>query len=149
MKEKHRFLTRKGALALILLCGAVLLALILGRWQKGPRYDMSSLEDRSRFLMELGWEIDPDSESVREVLIPEKLEGAMEEYNKMQLEQGYDLSKHPGERCRQYTYSLKNYPGDSGTVLVSIYVQGRELIAGDIHSTSINGFMHGIKRAET
>ena len=63
----------------------------------------------------------------------------------MQLAQGYDLNRHLGEQCQQYTYLLNNYPDDSQTVLVTLYIQGRRVIAGDIHSTALNGFMHGLK----
>ena len=45
----------------------------------------------------------------------------------------------------QYTYQITNYPNTDQTVLVTLYVQGDRLIAGDIHSTALNGFMHGLK----
>ena len=71
----------------------------------------------------------------------------MSDYNKMQLKQGFDLSKHPGESCEQYIYTLTNYPTKDEVVLVTLYLQGKDLIAADIHSTAMNGFMHGIKKS--
>ena len=99
------------------------------------------------FLLELGWQADMASETCRSVLIPDALDGVLERYNEMQLEQGYDLSRHLGERCEQYTYILENYPEATGGVFITIYVQNGKIIAGDIHTSSINGFMHGIRRA--
>lgn len=148
MLKKKRVFTRKRALTLVLFCAAALLLLILLRWHFNSGDDLSTPEGRERFLADLGWEIDLGSEERKNVIIPDQLDGVLLEYNRMQLEQGCDLNRHLGERCEQYTYTLTNYPNQSQTVLVTLYVQGRELIAGDIHTTSINGFMHGIVRRE-
>lgn len=136
--------TRKRALLWVAVCAAVIVGLIALRWYSG-REDMSTQEGRLRFISELGWQADPGSEQHQGVLIPDALDGIMAEYNAMQLQQGYDLNRHLGERCEQYSYVLTNYP-DSATVYITLYVQGRQLIAGDIHTASINGFMHGIER---
>ena len=58
------------------------------------------------------------------MLIPDKLEGALQDYNEMQRKQGCDLSRHLGQRCDQYTYEITNYPNSEQTVLVTLYVQG-------------------------
>lgn len=144
MIKNRAVFTKKRALILVLGCAAVLAVLIALRWM-GNRPDLSTLDGRLKFISELGWEVDAESEQCRGVILPEVLDGVMADYNAMQLEQGYDLNKHLGERCEQYTYMLTNYP-DSAVVYITLYVQGRQLIAGDIHTVSINGFMHGIER---
>ena len=143
-QTSHSF-TKKKALTLVVIIAAILVALILLRSFSQARTHLSTAEGRAEFLNSLGWSIDPDSEEYKRVLIPEKLEGALADYNQMQLEQGCDLSRHLGERCDQYTYQIINYPNTEQTVLVTLYVQGDRLIAGDIHSTALNGFMHGLK----
>ena len=142
--------TRKKALMIVLIAAAVLLAVILLRYlfSKPDRPDLTTLDGRESYLNSLGWEIDRSSEEFRTVIVPEKLEGIMLQYNKMQQAQGYDLSAHPGERCQQYSYKLLNYAESDGTVLVTLYIQDGELIAADIHSTAANGFMHGLKKNE-
>ena len=70
----------------------------------------------------------------------------MSQYNRMQLAQGYDLNAHLGESCQQYSYRLLNYPDSDSPVFVTLYIQGSQLIAGDIHSNALNGFMHGLKK---
>ena len=146
MAEKSFVLTRKKALFLVLLCAAVLIFLIALRWHKNAGIDLSTMEGREMFLSELGWQIDKSTEESKTVLIPDKLSGVIADYNEMQLQQGYDLNKHLGEYCQQFTYTVTNYSGFSGTVLVTIYVQGRNIIAGDIHAAAMDGFMHGIKK---
>ena len=146
--QKTHALTKKKALAIVLLIGLTLLVLIGLRWytSREPRYDLSTLDGRQAFLLDLGWEIDPDSEEFRTVVVPEKLEGIMSQYNRMQLAQGYDLNAHLGESCQQYSYRLLNYPDSDSPVFVTLYLQGSQLIAGDIHSNALNGFMHGLKK---
>ena len=107
------------------------------------------MEGRQAFLQDLGWEIDPESEDLRTVQLPQTLEGMLLKYNELQLTQGYDLSKHLGETCRQYSYRVLNYPDPEQTVLATLYVQGDRVIAGDIHSTALNGFLQGLKNPET
>ena len=136
--------TKQKALLLVLLAAAVLIGLILLRSCAGGGEDLSTAEGRQTFLSSLGWEIDPASESCKRVLIPRQLQGALAEYNEMQKAQGFDLSKHLGEQCDQVTYLVTNYPNCDQTVLVTLYIQGRRLIAGDIHSTALNGFMHAL-----
>ena len=150
MPEIRKKMTKKKALAIILAVAAVLLVLIALRSVKPgePSYDLSTLEGREAFLLDMGWQIDKDSEAFRSVTVPDKLEGIMLQYNKMQQAQGYDLSAHLGERCQQYTYTLTNYADSDGAVLVTLYIQDKTLIAADIHTSSSNGFMHGLKRNE-
>ena len=133
----------------ILLCAVLLLLFFTARSVFFPKeaYDLNTLEGRTAYLQSLGWEIDPASESFRTVLVPDTLEGIMAQYNKLQLKQGYDLNRHLGESCLQYCYEITNYPDSSGKVLVSLYLQDGEIIAADIHSTALNGFMHGLNRS--
>lgn len=150
MARKSQGFTRKKTLTLLLICGILLLLFVTARsvFDKEKPLDLNTLDGREVYLRSLGWEIDRDSESFRSVVVPQKLEGIMAQYNKIQLKQGYDLNAHLGETCRQYCYDITNYPGGEGKVIVSIYLQNGEIIAGDVHSTAINGFMHGLSRAE-
>lgn len=146
--EKLSEFTRKKALSIVFVVSLLFFLLILGRWAVAlynENSPLSTLEGRQMFLSQLGWEIDSASEQQQSITLPNKLDSVLEEYNSLQLAQGYDLSKHTGEVCTQYTYRLTNYEGAQEDVYISIYVQGRRVIAGDIHTNSLNGFMHGIK----
>ena len=142
--------TRKKALLTILIAAAVIFLLIMlrGIFFPGVEYDLETTEGREAYLNSLGWEINPDSEAFRTVVVPDKLEGIMAQYNRMQQAHGYDLSLHLGESCSQYSYELTNYTDAEGTVLVTLYIQNGEIIAADMHTTAVNGFMHGLKPKE-
>lgn len=144
MNQAKQAKTKRKALGIVLAVAAVLTAAILLR-SASATGNVSTKEGRAAFLRELGWEVDIESEDVRTVQLPETLEGMLAEYNEMQLDQGYDLSRHLGEQCQQYTYVVTNYPVQDQTVLATLYVQGKQVIAGDIHSTALNGFLHGLK----
>ncbi|MBR5094336.1 MAG: DUF4830 domain-containing protein [Oscillospiraceae bacterium] len=149
MNDTKLPLTKRKALTIVLAVAAVLCIAILLRscTHKGP--DLSTTEGRQSFLSGLGVEIDCSSEDIRRVQLPTTLDGAIKDYARLQEEQGYDLSTHLGEQCQQVTYRVTNHPDDSQTVLVTLYIQGKDLIAGDIHSTALNGFMQGLDMLQT
>ena len=136
---------KRRLLRFVLLFALALLAIILVRALLDQKPDLSTLEGRQAYLETLGWEIDPDSEEHKSVRVPESLDGIIADYNELQLQQDFDLSKHLGEACEQYSYTVTNDPDHEQTVLITVYIQGKELIAGDVHSTALNGFMQGLK----
>ena len=144
MSSTGHGLNKKGMLRLVILFAAALLAIILIRGFTDRKPDLSSLSGRQAYLHELGWEIDPASEEHKTVRIPEILDGVMAKYNELQLKQGCDLSRHLGEKCEQFSYAVTNYPDADQTVQITLYVQGKTMIAGDIHSTALNGFMKSL-----
>ena len=150
MAQKTRKSTYKKLLTLLLIGGILLLLFGTARsvFKRDGAPDLNTTEGRAAYLKTLGWEVDPETESFRTVVVPKKLDGIMAQYNKLQLKQGYDLNSHLGESCRQYCYDITNYPGGQGKVVVSLYLRDGRIIAGDVHSTAVNGFMHGLSRSE-
>lgn len=143
MTKFDRSFRKKSLRLLLIVAAAVLLGLLLrAMLNTGP--DLSTLAGRQRYLTELGWEIDPASEQHKTVRIPSKLEGVLADYNELQRSAGRDLTPHCSERCEQYSYTVTNYPDSDQTVLVTLYIQGKTLIAGDIHSTALDGFMDAL-----
>ncbi len=102
---------------------------------------------RLLFLRGLGYEVDPDSEEVREVLIPDRFDETFEAYNVLQRQAGMDLAPYHGKRVKRWTYTVLNYPtavsGDS-KVLAHLYIYKDKIIGGDIASTAAEGFTHGL-----
>ena len=137
-------MSRKKAVCIVL-GAAVLILALLGLRLLLSRTDAGTAKGRIAFLEGLGWQVDPATEEHKSIRLPEELGDVLEEYNRMQKAQGYDLSAHLGERCELYSYQVTNYPDCGQTVLVTLYVQGRRVIAGDVHSTALDGFMHGLK----
>lgn len=151
MAGKIAEFTKKRALSIIFIVSLVLFLAIALKWLCGYRDNetgLSTIEGREAYLRELGWEIDIETEEAKSVTLPEKLEGVMLDYNEMQLKQGYDLRRYLGQGCTQYTYEVTNYPDERETVFVTLYIKGQRVIAGDIHTNALDGFMHGIKTSE-
>jgi len=49
----------------------------------------------------------------------------------------------------RYTYEILNYPtGDKG-IVADIIIYRNSVIAGDVQSTALNGFMHGLNEKIT
>ncbi len=97
-------------------------------------------EERVSFLRSMGWEPRCGCESGKTILLPEEFPEVLINYNKLQLQQGFDLEKYAGKELEMYVYELTNYPGDP-EALCSLYVYRGKIVGGDIHSPGINGSM--------
>ena len=147
MKLKTIQWTSRSATVLILLLAALLAVLVLvcsGRGILSAHYNVMTTAGRIAYLAALGWEADPKTEQAQEVVIPRVFSGVFADYNKLQRQQGFDLSTYAGMDCTTYTYRIMNYPGTGDTVLAQLYIYKNRVVAGDIHSTALDGFMHGI-----
>lgn len=147
---RKRSIQPKTRTLLLTLGAFALLALLLGigalRGSRAIAAELASTPgERMEFLSELGWEVDPASETAQEIHIPERFGEVYESYNRLQLQQGYDLEPYRGMDCSLYTYEVTNWPDKSQTVLADLCIYRDRVIAGDIHSTSLDGFMIGIK----
>ena len=136
---------------LLVLGALVLLALLLtvgsaaGGVKILARDVASTTEKRVGYLSECGWEVDPASEQVQQILIPERFSAVYETYNDLQKQQGWDLSKFAGRTCTLYSYAVTNYPDPEQIVIADLYIYKNQVIGGDVHSTNLNGFMIGLK----
>ena len=138
----------KNAVILLIIAAALMAAVVIAVSSLGSKMiNASEIGGREKYLKSLGWEIDTSSEECREITLPREFDGIMADYAEMQREQGFELSDFAGLDCKQYTYTVTNYDYDS-PVYATLYVRGRRVIAGDIHSAAIDGFMHGIRSAE-
>lgn len=100
---------------------------------------------RIAFLSELGYTVDPEDVSVKEVLIPDEFDDVFQKYNDVQVAAGMDLQPYHGKRVKCWTYKVLNVPGE-GEVLANLYVYKDKIVGGDICSTALDGFMHGLTR---
>ena len=96
-------------------------------------------------LKDLGWEVDETPMEFMEVQIPEEFDEVYSEYNDIQLKQGMDLKKYAGKRAMRYCYQVNNYPSGEKNVVANLLIYKNKLIGGDISSTQMNGFMHGLQ----
>ncbi len=111
--------------------------------QKGYSIEAETEEQRLSFATQFGWEIAEEPVEVREVVIPAQFSDVYENYNKLQMEQGFDLTQYKGERAKRWTYRITNYPGTADVVYINMLIRNGKVIGGDVCSTALNGFMHG------
>lgn len=117
------------------------------------RYDkIKSNTDRVKFLEQFGWKVDKTPLSETVVRIPKSFDAIMNTYNDIQKKQGLDLEKFGGKEAVRYTYKVTNYPGYDGEVSANIIVLKNAVIAGDVCSSDVDGFIQDLsfpKEAET
>lgn len=136
--------TRFRLAALVIIAAALLAGLVLARGTRGvlsAHYRVQTAEGRRAYLHALGWEIDPQSEEQHSLTVPEPLDETLTRYNELQLQQGFDLRLWTGKPVTVVSYTVTN--ADEPTV-VTLWISGTVVIAGDVHTTALNGEMRGI-----
>ena len=108
---------------------------------------VKSNEDRVEFLNRFGWEVKSEPSETVNVTVPEVFDDIFEGYNKLQIEQGLDLSRYRRKTVTRYTYTVTNYPDYDGEVFATLLVYRGRVIGGDICSAEAEGgFIHGFAR---
>ena len=121
-------LTRGKKLALA--AGAIALVLILVLILRGggdPTKGLNTNAERVAYLQACGLAVDPEPIQTQEVRVPEADSQLLQEYNRLQTRQGFDLSAYAGQRVKRYVYRLENGAGE-----VCMLFSGSRLIGGDI-----------------
>ena len=93
-----------------------------------------------------GWKVGKLCEKA-EVQIPEKFDTVYTRYNEIQKKSGFDLSAYRGKKTVRYTYEIKNHK-NSDNVYVNVLTYCGKIIAADIMTRDMGGFMHEITRKE-
>ena len=143
---------KKKAVAIVLVLAIILFAIVLiaGRNSQTTEEPIVTSAiarnngQRVQFLRSLGWEVDEDAIEEQNVLIPRTFAGIYEEYNNLQLSQGFDLSRFGGVEATRYTYRILNFPDYENDVVADIIIYRGEVIAGNIQSIAHDGFMLGL-----
>ncbi len=149
---------RKKAVAIVLALAVLLIVIILiaantGKNNANETAALSAVvknnEQRVNYLNALGWEVDKNALEEQEVVIPRAFNDVYADYNALQKAQGFDLTQYGGLEAMRYTYKVLNYPGADGTVVADIIVYKNEVIAGDVQSNALDGFMVGLEYPKT
>lgn len=101
-------------------------------------------EERVALLKSYGWEVEETAVDEANVTIPAEFDRVMESYNALQKSQGFDLSKYRNRDMTRYTYRVTNYPDYEGTVYANLLIYKNRVVAGDICSSDVNGFILGL-----
>lgn len=107
--------------------------------------NMKSAENRVALLEKFGWQVKTEPVEFMEVTVPKEFDEVYNKYNEIQKAQGMDLTKYQGKRAMRYCYEIQNYPTGEKGILANILVYKGKLIAGDVCSPKLDGFMHGLQ----
>ena len=151
--------TRRKAVAIVLIIAAVLCALVFLAGIRDSQAGAASVEsaavkgiesneDRVAFLESFGWKVDSEPIETLEVTLPRSFNDTYAQYNALQKEQGFDLADYTGKRVKRYSYTILNYPTGETGMLAHLVVYKNSVIAGDVASPALSGFMHGLSMPE-
>ncbi|MFA5658144.1 MAG: DUF4830 domain-containing protein [Oscillospiraceae bacterium] len=140
---------KPNPIAVVVVLAAVLILIAVwvldfGGSELKDKYKLSTNTERISFLEELGWEVSQLEIDCKIVKIPADFNETYLAYNKLQKQQGFDLSDYKGMTVEIYTYEVYNYPDKPSSIVVHLVVFEGTLIAGDVCCTELNGFMHGL-----
>lgn len=136
-----------GILALIVVVAAIVLIISLGGRSaetSAPGGVALTNEDRVAYLKSLGWDVETEPVESAAVTIPKEFGEVYKQYADIQSAQGFDLKSYAGKECTRYTYRVLNYPGEDAVVADIIVYKGK-VIAGDVQSAKLGGFMQGLE----
>lgn len=145
--EEPKKLGRKTAVCIVLLIAAVLclMVVIRGIDRNASNGKVTDTDSAAAYLLALGWEVDQTSCQSQSTVLPEYFDATLSDYNKLQLEQGFDLEKFAGKEITVYTFQVTNYPNSTCDVLACLMTCKSRVIGGDIHSAEMDGFMHALQ----
>lgn len=99
--------------------------------------------ERQEFFAQAGFTVNPVPLEIKEIIIPEEFNKTYNEYNELQLTQGFDLTEYKGLRVKSWSYEITNYPGfenSNGQIRGNILTYKGEVIACDVSNIEMNGF---------
>ena len=129
-------------LAVVLAIVAIVVLLnVIGGSSAGK---IRGVDDAAAYLESLGWQVLPEPLEVQEIVIPRDFSGVYEGYIALQQKQGFKLEEYGGMNATRYTFRVLNYPSGEESIVADIIVYGSEVIAGDVQSTAVDGFMEGL-----
>ncbi len=148
-----KFNKKKAVIAVLILAviliGIILIAGSIDRSNSKETAALSAVvknnDQRVKYLNSLGWEVDKKVVEEQKVVIPRDFSDVYKQYNEIQIAQGFDLKKYGGIEATRYTYKVLNFPDASGNVVADIIIYRNEVIAGDVQSNALDGFMTGLK----
>lgn len=124
---------RKLKLTAIITLSAVFIAGLvsaISSSEKSYRIQLENNTSRVGFLNINGYDVCEDNYECRTVNIPSEFNHIYNEYNKLQIQQGFDLSDYKGKEADIYTYYMNNDENINAVLII----HENNLIGCDIHN---------------
>ncbi len=132
--------------AMLFIAAAVIIFLTAARLSENSsekRFEMPSNAARVEFLNKYGLIVKPVPE-VQDITIPRRFGTVYEEYNKLQLSQGFDLKEYAGRDAVLCSYTVLNCPEYPENVRANMVICDNILIACDVTLNEENGFTRAL-----
>lgn len=129
-------------IGIILISAAVVFGIF--RLNSHSSTGISGATDRERtdYIKSFGYEVKTVPDKIEEIRIPANFDEAYEQYNAIQLEQGFDLRKYRAYYAKKYTYSIKNFDSNSPIpICANLIVIDGKIVGADISSSEANGLL--------
>jgi hypothetical protein len=139
----YKNIKRKLPLIGIAVICLLLLVLFIISKPMNSSAQVNSSNEAAEYLAEFGWKVAPEPVSIRFVEIPAEFTKEYDEYNNLQKSQGFDLSEFRSMTATVYTFRILNHP-EADNVFANILVIDGNVVAGDIVSYAIDGFLTGL-----
>ena len=119
----------------VILAAVIATILFFGEKTAGKAAESISLhvasnEERIGYIASKGFKTAEEPSSVEEIVLPEKPDEILLEYNDIQKKSGFDLSPYYGKTVMKYVYPLL----EETETFVTIYVFAEKIIAADVAS---------------
>ncbi len=111
----------------------------------------SSNAERIAFINGCGWQTEASHCDVTEVRIPVNFDEVYENYNELQLMQGFDLRPYRAHSVKKYTYIITDNRGNGKTlpdICANLLVEEGVIIGADISSVEAGGMVTVLKHDE-
>ena len=135
---KPRSLFKKLLCAAAILAAVLLIALTLHPFEPSAPVQPAAQHDtcvpnglaQVRFLQSYGWEVSEQPCEMVQVVIPETFGDVYENYNEIQKQQGFDLSRFRGKQVSRCSYEVLNYPGQKEYIRANLLIYNQRSSAG-------------------
>lgn len=142
---KFYFILNRRVLTLVFLL-TLITVLLVGQFKSHsmPQKNADTHNNRINFINNLGYTVDENSATERQVLIPYEFSDVYSNYNSVQQQAGYNLLKHKGKNVICYSYNLE----DEDFKVINLLVYEGLVIGGDVSSLNIDGEMLPLLKKE-
>ena len=139
MKDKEKKSRAPMVTGLLLLAAAGGWLAFRLLWSGPAGIPGESERQRIEYIDSVGWNAGTIHSDVKEIRIPGDFDEVYEEYNAVQLSQGFDLRRYRAHSVKQYTYKISRTDDDPVQLLAHLLVENGVIIGADVTPAEAGG----------
>lgn len=111
--------------------------------------DRKTNDENLEFIRSYGWQAEERPEEITRLTIPAEFDPVLSAYNGIQQSSGLDLAPYRGVKAVRYSYRILNHAeSDSGLIRANLFVTKEGIVAADLCSLKLGGFIQPISSAD-